>query len=276
MRFRLILLTAVAMAALALAAPVLAANAPPGYQRLRSDLIPAPHGMFDTGAQISCPTGKVIWGGGVSFFNGFEAAGQTINTTAPLGTTGWRARYNNDTNRDIVIVIDAICANKPRNYSIQFANAANPAHTQSNATAICPVNTVLLSGGVFSTSDVASVFMLQAFPLTERKYRAVMWNGSDRNEQMSSFAICGHRPAKYVITTQTGSDTGGPNSVLVGGSQCPTGTQVTGGGVKVVGPNPLVSPDSMLDEPSMQWQAGVFNSTPNPVTATWFAICAGG
>ena len=258
------------------AAPALAASAPPGYQRLRTPVIPAPHGAFDTGGQISCPAGKVIWGGGVSFFQGFEAAGQSINTSAPNGTTGWKARYNNDTNRDIVIVVDAICANKPQNYSIQFATVDNPAHTQSNATAICPSNAVLLSGGVFSTSDRASVFLLQAFPLTQRKYRAVMWNGSDQAERLTTFAICGHRPAKYVITTQTGSDTGGPNSVLFGGSQCPSGTHVIGGGVKILGPNPLVVPDSLLDEPDMQWQAGVFNSTPNPVTATWSAICAGG
>jgi hypothetical protein len=258
------------------AVPAMAASAPPGYQRLRTDLIPAPHGMFDTGGQISCPTGKVIWGGGVSFFNGFQAAGQSINTTAPNGTTGWKARYNNNTNRDIVIVIDAICANRPKNYSIQFANADNPPHMQSNATAICPINTVLLSGGVFSTSDVASVYMLQAFPASQRKYRAVMWNGSDRDEQMSSFAICGHKPPGYVITTSTVSDMGGPDSALDGASQCPTGTHVTGGGVKILGPNPLVAPIAMLDEPSMQWQGFVLNATPNPVTATEYAICAGG
>jgi hypothetical protein len=51
---------------------------------------------------------------------------------------------------------------------------------------------------------------------------------------------------------------------------------VTGGGVKILGPNPLVAPIAMLDEPSMQWQGFVLNATPNPVTATEYAICAGG
>jgi hypothetical protein len=258
----------------AYAAPAMAANAPAGYQRVQT-VLTAPHGPFDAGSAVTCPAGKVVWGGGVTYFGGFAGIGNSINTSAPNGETQWRARYNDDTDRDIQFEIQAVCANRPANYSQQFANAANPAHTQSHATAICPIGTVLLSGGVFSTSDVASVFVLSAFPKSQRKFRAVMWNGSDRNEQMSAFAVCAHKPPKYVITSQTGSDGGGP-STDIGGGQCPTGTTAIGGGSKVLSPNPGIYIGGGIVEPDMQWLSEVVNSTTASATVSPFAICAAG
>src|SRR5262249_39897523 len=75
-----------------------AAPAPPGYQRVRSAPIPIPPGMFDTGGQVTCPTGTVTWGGGVGFTGGFAGLGENINTSAPTGN-GWRGRYNNSSTR---------------------------------------------------------------------------------------------------------------------------------------------------------------------------------
>ena len=276
MRARMLLTLVLTAAAAGLyAAPAMAANAPAGYQQVETT-ITAPHGPFDAGGAVTCPTGKVVWGGGVVFSGGFAGIGNSINTSAPNGETMWKARYNNDTTRDINVAIQAICANRPRNYSIQFANAANPMHTQSHATAICPLNTVLLSGGVFSTSDVASVYTLSAFPMSQRKYRAVVWNGSDRDEQMSAFAVCARKPAKYVLTTRATSSDGGGPVTAIGGGQCPTGTSAIGGGTKVLMPNPAVYIGGGIVEPQMQWLSEVVNSATAPATTTLFAICAGG
>ena len=274
MRIRLILLTAVAMAALALAAPAMAAG-PPGYVRVSTDPINAPSSALDTGGQIACPVGTVVWGGGVSFTGGQFALGESINTTAPNGSTMWRARYNNTTGRTIPIVIHAVCANQPGSYSMQFATADNPPHTQSNAIAICPSNAVLLSGGAFSTSDKASVFMLSDFPVTQRKFRVVMWNGSDQDERVTAFAICGHRPAGYTITQQSFTTMVNGNTLLASGAQCPAPTRVIGGGVKVTAPNPNVVPASSLDEPNTQWISDTLVANAATVTQTNYAICAG-
>ena len=217
----------------------------------------------------------MVWGGGVSFTGGQFALGESINTTAPNGSTMWRARYNNTTGRTIPIVIHAVCANQPGSYSMQFATADNPPHTQSNAIAICPSNAVLLSGGAFSTSDKASVFMLSDFPVTQRKFRVVMWNGSDQDERVTAFAICGHRPAGYTITQQSFTTMVNGNTLLASGAQCPAPTRVIGGGVKVTAPNTNVVPASSLDEPNTQWISDTLVANAATVTQTNYAICAG-
>ena len=92
---------AVAAALLAVAAPASSfasmprASAPAGYQIIRSQFT-APPGMFDSGGQVACPTGTVIWGGGV----GNDFSNGTINTSEFVGTTGWNARLGHLSDRD--------------------------------------------------------------------------------------------------------------------------------------------------------------------------------
>jgi len=80
-------------------------------------------------------------------------------------------------------------------------------------------------------------------------------------------------PTSYTITSATGSDTGGPDT-LVGGAQCPAGTSILGGGIHVTGPRPAVTLGASLDEPSTQWLSEVVNLAPEPATVTIYAICA--
>ena len=248
-------------------------TAPPGYQRVRSAPIPIPPGMFDSGGQVACPAGTVPWGGGVGFTGGFASAGENINTSAPTGN-GWRGRYNNSgTRTDDNFAIDAICANQPAGYTTTFATVDNPAGTQSAAVAACPAGTRLLSGGTLSTGDTVDVQLLSAWPLGPERFKSVMWNGSATDQQLTTFAICGHKPAGYTITSATGSDTGGPDT-LVGGGQCPAGTSILGGGIHVASPRPTVTLGASLDDPETQWLSEVVNLDPNPATVTIYAICA--
>src|SRR5215831_2231991 len=249
------------------------ATAPPGYQRVRSAPIPIPPGMFDTGGQVTCPMGTVPWGGGVGFTGGIAGLGENINTSAPAGN-GWRGRYNNSSTRtDDNFVVDAICAKKPVGYTATFTTVDNPAGTKSAAIAVCPVGTRLLSGGTLSTADTVDVQLLSAWPLGPERFKSVMWNGSATDQQLTTFAICGHKPAGYAITSATGSDTGGPDT-LVGGAQCPAGTSILGGGIHVTSPRPTVTLGLSLDEPDTQWLAEVVNAAPDPATVTIYAICA--
>jgi hypothetical protein len=250
-----------------------AATAPPGYQRVRSAPIPVPPGIFDSGGQVTCPTGTVPWGGGVGFTGGIAGLGENINTSAPTGN-GWRGRYNNSSTRiDDNFVVDAICAKKPVGYTTTFTTVDNPAGTKSAAIAVCPVGTRLLSGGTLSTADTVDVQLLSAWPLGPERFKSVMWNGSATDQQLTTFAICGHKPAGYTITSATGSDTGGPDT-LVGGGQCPAGTSILGGGIHVTSPRPAVTLGASLDEPETQWLAEVVNAALDPATATIYAICA--
>ena len=249
------------------------ATAPPGYQRVRSAPIPIPPGMFDSGGQVSCPMGTVPWGGGVGFTGGIASAGENINTSAPTGN-GWRGRYNNSSTRtDDHFAVDAICAKQPAGYTTTFTTVDNPAGAKSAAVAVCPTGTRLLSGGTLSTADTVDVQLLSAWPLGPERFKSVIFNGSATGQQLTTFAICGHKPAGYTITSATGSDTGGPVT-QVGGAQCPAGTSIVGGGIHVTSPRPAVTLGASLDDPDTQWLSEVVNEAPDPATVTIYAICA--
>ncbi len=189
---------AVPAAAAADASAASTPTAPPGYQRVASPRIPIPPGMLDTGGQVACPAGTVPWGGGVGFTGGFASAGENINTSAPTGD-GWRGRYNNTGTRpDDHFEIDALCANKPADYTVAFKTVNNPAGSQSAATAVCPSNTRLLSGGTLSTADTTDVQLLSAWPQDRFRFRSVMWNGSATGQRLTTFAVCGHFGTLFV------------------------------------------------------------------------------
>ena len=244
-----------------------------GYQRLRSAPIPVPPGMFDAGGQVACPAGTVPWGGGAGFTGGFPGAGDSINTSAPTGN-GWEGRYNNTSTRpDDHFVVDTICAKQPAGYTATFTTVDNPAGAQSAAIAVCPTGTRLLSGGTLSTADTVDVQLLSAWPLGKQRFKSVMWNGSATDQRLTTFAICGHSPAGYTITSATGTDTGGPVTDLAG-AQCPAGTSILGGGVHVTSPRPAVTLGFSDDDSGPQWLSEVLNGAPQPATATTYAICA--
>lgn len=260
-------------AAAANASAASTATAPPGYQRLRSAPIPVPPGMFDAGGQVACPAGTVPWGGGAGFTGGFAGPGDSINTSAPTGN-GWEGRYNNTSTRtDDHFAVDAICAKQPAGYTTTFTTADNPSGGKSAAVAVCPAGTRLFSGGTLSTADTTDVQLLSAWPLGPERFKSVMWNGSATDQKLTTFAVCGHRPAGYAITSATGSDTGGPDT-LTGGAQCPAGTSILGGGIHVTSPRPAVTLGASLDEPDTQWLSEVVNAAPDPATVTIYAICA--
>jgi hypothetical protein len=214
--------------------------------------------MFDAGGQVACPAGTVPWGGGAGFTGGFAGAGDSINTSAPTGN-GWEGRYNNSSTRpDDHFAVDAICAKQPIGYTTTFTTVNNPAGSKSAAVAVCPAGTRLLSGGTLSTADTTDVQLLSAWPLGPERFKSVIWNGSATDQQLTTFAVCGHRPAGYAITSATGSDTGGPDT-LAGGAQCPAGTSILGGGIHVTSPRPSVTLGASLDEPSTQWLSEVVN-----------------
>ena len=86
---------------------------------------------------MACPAGKIVWGGGASFVNGYFGPDLTVNTSEP-GSGGWEARVNNTGTATAQFAVDAICAKKPTGYGLVFKAVDNPADSQSHATAVCP------------------------------------------------------------------------------------------------------------------------------------------
>ena len=256
------------------AAAAAAANAPPGYVRVFSDAVPIPPSQFDFGAQVFCPEGLVPLGGGFTFFGGFASDGERIESSIPL-PTGWEGHYDNSgTRTGDHFAVEAICAQQPPGYTVAFKTVANPAHTKNVAIAHCPRGTKLLSGGSQTTGDTIDLVLLSASPMDEHRYKAVMWNGSERDEQLTAFAVCAQRPPRYtIVTAGFTDDTAGPVTDI-GGAQCPARTRVIGGGIRIAAPRPTVTLGGSDGEPDMQWEAEVVHDDADPVTVTISAICA--
>ena len=103
--------------------------------------------------------------------------------------------------------------------------------------------------------------LLSAWPLGPERFKSVMWNGSGTGQRLTTFAVCGHRPAGYTIVSASGTDTGGPVTDL-GGAQCPAGTSILGGGIHVTDPQQAVTLGASLDDPATQWISEVRNQAP--------------
>jgi hypothetical protein len=248
-----------------------AATAPPGYHIVRTADLPAPPSTLDTSGQANCPTGTVPWGGGASFTNGFADIGVSLETSEPV-TGGWRARVNNASGKDQLFRVDVICANKPKGYKVAFASADNPPHATTPATVGCPTGTVVLSGGAFSTSDTTANILTSLGPLGPHRFTASMANTSNVDQQMTTFAVCGAKPPKYAIVSQSETDTGVDDPALT--PVCPTGTSVLGGGLQVVNPGFDIAIAGSLDEDRHGWFGEAVNQRASATMFTSQAICA--
>ena len=250
---------------------VAAATAPPGYHIVRTADITAPPSILDTTGQANCPAGTVPWGGGASFDNGFAAVGVSLETSEPV-TGGWRARVNNATGAAQTFRVDVICANTPKGYRIVFVGADNPPHADTPATVSCPTGTVVLSGGAFSTSDTTANLLTSVGPLGPHRFTASMANTSNVDQQVTTFAVCGAKPAKYAIVSQSETDMGVDDPALT--PVCPTGTSVLGGGLQVVSPGFDIAIAGSLDEDRHGWFGEAVNQRAGATTFTSQAICA--
>ena len=272
------ILTGVAVVMLGVAVPVAvtvtpafaAATAPPGYRIVSTPDLAAPPSIFNTTGQANCATGTVPWGGGASLTNGFAAPGTSLNTTEPV-VGGWRARVNNATGIAQTFRVDVICAKKPKGYRVAFFSSDNPPHDNTPATVTCPTGTVVLSGGAFSTSDTTAEAVTTLGPLGPHRYTAFMANTSNVDQQFTVLAVCGAKPPRYAIVSQSLTDMGPDDPVLT--PVCPTGTAVLGGGFKVVNPGLDITIAGSLDESRHGWFGEAVNQRPGASMETGQAIC---
>ncbi len=249
-----------------------AATAPPGYTITTASFM-APQSALDSSGAAPCPTGTVTWGGGV-YFSPFSPP-VSINTTYWDGGTpgSWRVRVNNPQAFTATFGVNAICAKKPSKYQFAFARADDPAGMQGVGTATCPKGTVVLSGGIQSTADVATVYLTSARPTSGRTYRVTQQNGSTADAPFTVYVLCAARPPKYVHVSV--STTVNPNSLGFAEAACPTGTSVTGGGIGVPSPSPAIIPysNSSLGG-AHRWDVAVDNMSATATPMSAYAICA--
>ena len=243
-----------------------AVAAPAGYRVVKGASLPAPPGQFDSGSQTLCPTGTVPWGGGAA---GNAFTNMNINTSEP-NTSGWEARVNNPDSPGGTFEIDAICAKKPKGYTFAFSTVDNPPGARSVATATCPVNTVVLSGGVLSTSDEVGARMLGAWPTSKTSFRAVELNATSSDARLTAEALCAAKPAGYTIVRSTLTEN--PMTLDLGGESCPAGKSVIGGGVRITGGDATALVHTSIENGTTGWANDITTGSV-PLTLLFSAIC---
>jgi hypothetical protein len=247
------------------------ANHPPGYQIVSSGPVNAPPGASSSGAFATCPGGTVVWGGGVSF-SAEPSPSLSVNTSSPNGSSGWEGWVNNTGTTTEQFTVDAICADKPTGYKIVSREVADPAGTQSHATATCPSPDVLLGGGALSTTDEAAAILTSAWPRTSTKFTGYLDNGTAFPSNLIADAVCGHEPALYKIASNGSSL--GPNTLLLDGIGCPSGTSALEGGAQVPDHDPAVQISGSIDEGAVGWAIAVNNTGQAARQVDGYAICA--
>lgn len=204
---------------------------PVGYTISYSPLV---SGSADTQTTetVGCPSGTVIWGGGVQTFS-FSSL--TVTSSFPTGDTGWEGAVSNQDSTDYNdgFYVIAICADQPPDYSIQTSEAtANPAGNQTTEEVACPKKTVVLSGGDYSSSSGIDVSLHSSFPMIAAR-RINYWSVTENNASTTEsylyvYAVCAKKPKGYKLVVGTGVDD--PANTSIGSSvNCAKGVAIGGG-----------------------------------------------
>ncbi len=136
---------------------------------------------------------------------------------------------------------------------------------------------MILSGGVASTADQASVYLTSAYPTSKRTFQAYQYNGSSNDQPFYVYALCAARPPGYKRTSASSIAPAGEQGVAV--ADCPANTSVIGGGIATSAPTAAVipnasNPQASEDEEPSGWLAISSNTLDAAVTVTAYAICA--
>jgi hypothetical protein len=254
--------------------PALAATRPPGYTRVTGAVQPAPAQSYVLPAIAVCPSGTVVWGGGVLLTGGEPGPDQSTASSFPSGSGQWLGQYSNASENPITVAANAVCAAKPAGYRIVHSTVASAPGVQAGATAVCPTGLVVLGGGAQTTADGPGSWLTLLGPTSATKFRAVNWNGAGAPETLIVYAICAQKPAGYRIVTSSTTDSGAPDTVNAG-TVCPAGSVVVSGGVLPSSPSPLVWLGGEESDGAHEWLSEVVNTaTGTPVSLVFRAVCA--
>jgi hypothetical protein len=242
-------------------------KAPPGYTVVNSGAVDNPAGRQTRGT-ATCPTGTVVLGGGV-----YSSSGDTsinLNSSFPTGSTGWSADMNNASSEDASAVVYAVCAQRPKKYSIvESTEIENPSGEQTEATASCPANTQVLGGGGYSTSAELGV-NLNSTLVNLQGWLVEMNNGSVADADAMAIAICGKEKAVAVAQSATAINSAGLQTVT--GIACPGRTVPFGGGIFSSSPSLMININS-TEPVDGGWESWENNASPDSDSINAWVVC---
>ncbi|MFE9914525.1 hypothetical protein ACFYPG_05135 [Micromonospora sp. NPDC005553] len=224
--------TAAVVAGLGWAAP--ASAEPAGLETVTQS---AAESSLDKSAFASCPTGKVVTGGGGFLLAGSSAAGRVgLDRLEPLANgTGFFVTMREvgpvNFTGDWALQALAQCATTPAGYQVV---ATTGAIGTEFVTASCGTKKVIGMGGRINSGlgDVVLDQVVPSFDLTSVTVRAVPVQGtSPSGWSATSIAVCATAPAGLERISSTGTSASDPSSNRV--KACPAGKGLYSAGADI-------------------------------------------
>jgi hypothetical protein len=243
---------------------------PKNYAIVNSGTLSAPNG-FQTHGTKACPTGTVVWGGGVWISSG--ALGADVNSSYPTNN-GWVADVNNAGGSDTTFVVYAICAKRPQLYLIQSASFSSLAGHQASGTVPCPGTSKVLGGGGYSDLGLTSVNINSTFPPNKRSWRVDMNNASASNGTFIVFTVCGKTAGRTNIVGSAVSNPAGQQTHTF--TLCPAPQVPSGGGELSSSNNTAVNLNGSAPVGNGNgWESWENNASALTANTTTYVICVG-
>jgi hypothetical protein len=251
--------------------------APPGWTVVQTGrLLNLPH--TQSRGQANCPSGTVAWGGGVG---GGGTGIQRVNSSFPVVSGGlavaWAAHMNNVGSHNEAFRVYALCAAKPKNYTVAESAAIPGTPGLSVGQQPCPLSKLgkplkALAGGVLSSAGTISPEQdLNASSPQDGGWAVTMNTHDQFPHNFNVFVICGSRTGYRVVT--------GPPvpayaaSTTFAGVDCPVGKVETGGGVTIFDDYALVTMNSSFPTDPAGWANYVNNPGNGVPLLTPYAVC---
>jgi hypothetical protein len=167
------------------AVDVICAKKPAGYKQVFKGAN-NPNNALTT-ATVTCPTGTVVYSGGVqSTADGF---GSAVPSLGPANKTTFRASVFNGTGTDQHLTVWAVCGQQPPKYRI----VAVPSSGGGNAfyiDAACPTGTALIGGGVIQTGTLSHTVVIGASTDVGQAWQGRVLNPGGGSISLSVRAVC--------------------------------------------------------------------------------------
>lgn len=256
------------------------ATIPRGYAVVRQ-AHDAPPGVQTAGSAL-CPSGTVVYGGGVFTASGDLAANVSSSYPYEGGSRGWEGSVNNASGADMTFDVYAVCGRQPGHYEVVEGSAVDdPAGTQVASTADCGGRLYKVLGGVarLSSPDTA-VNVNGSIPYQFGKnflysgWKVWANNAGSGDSAVDAWAICARGMKLWSIRSSFPYADDPPGTEAFAEEACPVGTLPTGGGVSSHNSSTLVDVNSTYPDPgTLGWGAWENNAGSSDATSSAYVVC---
>jgi hypothetical protein len=226
-------------------------------------------------ATAQCPSGDVVVGGGG--YQNLQTTTQSLNSSWPNSDSSWSVYFNNagSTADTGVAIAYCVAASSVSDYSQAIGTAVTvPTSSQVQSVVTCPGGTVSLGGGFYNDATTDTYGAAASAPYGTSGWRTYLVAGPNGSTTGEADAICASQPAGWVQRASS-YVTNGANTETSTSVNCPSGTEVLGGGAFNSSSSPLVMIGLTDSLSSLKgWNTAENNNSTSSESVDAWGICA--